>query len=112
MRDRPNNDLNGAPGTTPHAKQKEAVLAVAQEKESTTRTKQVIADWSAKDVDLITLDTHLDNLRIGHRDELREDLNTEFENEGRFPIVPNEWDDKKLKQVRNVRDLVDKKLGE
>jgi hypothetical protein len=81
------------------------------ERESTSRTKRVIADWSDKDVQLITLDTHLDNLRLGHRDELRADLNSEFENEGEFPIAPGEWDDGKLKQVRNVRDLVDKKLG-
>jgi len=82
------------------------------EKQSTTRTKSVIATWSDKDVKNITLDTHLDNLRLGHRDELRDALNTEFSNEGNFPIGPDEWDDGKLKQVRNVRDSVGKKLEE
>ncbi|MGH8178990.1 MAG: hypothetical protein ACREV5_22240 [Steroidobacter sp.] len=82
------------------------------ETETTRRTKRVISSWADIDQQKITLDTKLSRLRTDHLDELRRDMNAEFEDEGAFPITPGEWEDADPKTVRDVRDLADKKLSE
>ena len=85
---------------------------MTNEAETTTRAKQVIANWAAVDAKVITLDTRLSRLRSNHTDELRASMNREFSGEGDFPITPPEWDEADPKRVRDVRDLADKKLGD
>jgi hypothetical protein len=85
---------------------------MANETSTTQRTKAVIADWSDQPQDSITLDTKLSRLRDNHLDSLRDKLNREFRGEGTFPITQKEWEQAGPKTVRNVRDLVRKKLGE
>jgi hypothetical protein len=80
---------------------------VIQMKEITRRTKKAILAWAELPDDTsILLDDELSRFRPAGLEELRVELNIEFDGENGFPIDSNLWLIPELRKVCNVRDFV------
>lgn len=74
------------------------------------RTKRAVANWCGQPQKSILMSSRLSDLLTNAREELRQRVNQEFEDENSFPVTGKTWEKQSFTDVASLRDFISARL--